>query len=387
MVVRPGSRWSYGAAVASAIFCLTSTAPGLPALWPAPASATDDTLPEPLGSFRALSSTEWLVDIDDTTSPYVLPGQSELGLLQAFRNPKVERAHPAYTFRDGSYGPGAWLREESLIWSPTGCETESGAPAPAEARRHSVLRTPFGSTADPALALSVSARVMPDALSGIPLEPTWAIDASPAPALELIGAERAKVCAVWERVRPVTLVRFENESDTLSLLQCDGSVASDALDRVSVMTRPPGVARPELPLPLEPDADTENGEWVDGVRLVHPRMLWVLQQIANEFPYRHIYIVSGYRSESTSSMHYRGRALDLSVYGVAKEELFRFCRTLSDVGCGYYPKHDFVHVDVRPFGSRHPMWVDASEPGEPSRYVDSWPSVVEGGALAWAGSH
>jgi hypothetical protein len=62
--------------------------------------------------------------------------------------------------------------------------------------------------------------------------------------------------------------------------------------------------------------------------------------------------------------------------------VFRFCRTLRDVGCGYYPNGTFVHVDVRPWGSPRVRWVDAARPGEPSRYVDGWPGIVEPGS-AW----
>jgi hypothetical protein len=60
--------------------------------------------------------------------------------------------------------------------------------------------------------------------------------------------------------------------------------------------------------------------------------------------------------------------------------------TLKDVGCGYYPFHPFVHIDVRPATPKPVYWVDTSLPGEPSKYVDSWPYVVESGALAGAGS-
>jgi hypothetical protein len=38
---------------------------------------------------------------------------------------------------------------------------------------------------------------------------------------------------------------------------------------------------------------------------------------------------------------------------------------------------------VRRPGSGHPIWIDVSAPGEPSRYVDAWPGVIDGGALVW----
>jgi hypothetical protein len=69
--------------------------------------------------------------------------------------------------------------------------------------------------------------------------------------------------------------------------------------------------------------------------------------------------------------------------GVPTAALFQVCQKLADVGCGYYPNNKFVHVDVRRPGSGHPFWIDVSGPGEPSRYVDSWPGVIEGGGLVW----
>jgi hypothetical protein len=50
-----------------------------------------------------------------------------------------------------------------------------------------------------------------------------------------------------------------------------------------------------------------------------------------------------------------------------------FCRGLRDTGCGYYPNSSFVHFDVRPGGTGHVYWIDASGPGEAARYVSSWP--------------
>jgi hypothetical protein len=180
--------------------------------------------------------------------------------------------------------------------------------------------------------------------------------------------------------------RYGAEHDVFRLLECDGSVAAEALDRLSVLARPPGSERPSLPLPLEPQVTNEFGEWLPELKLVHPRLVWLLESIARAFPNRAIYVFSGYRRDGHGSLHRQGRALDLSVMGVASEDLFRFCRKLHDVGCGFYPNSKFIHVDVRPFGSGHPMWIDVSEPGKPSEYVDSWPGLIDEGALGWAGS-
>src|SRR5262249_41246240 len=142
--------------------------------------------------------------------------------------------------------------------------------------------------------------------------------------------------------------------------------------------------------PDEPDPDAwQHGEWLPSVHLMHPRLLWALQKIADSFPRRVIYVFSGYRPKTTAkkgshhSQHGEGRAMDISVVGVPNAELFKFCHTLDDVGCGYYPNSKFVHVDARRPGTGHAFWIDTSAPGEPSVYVDAWPGVIDSGGLAW----
>jgi hypothetical protein len=94
--------------------------------------------------------------------------------------------------------------------------------------------------------------------------------------------------------------------------------------------------------------------------------------------------MSGYRTDGHSGLHGKGRALDLYVRGVTNEDLFAVCRTLRDAGCGYYPYNNFIHLDVRPFGTGRVAWVDVSQPGEKSEYVDGWPGVLASGS-AWLG--
>lgn len=180
----------------------------------------------------------------------------------------------------------------------------------------------------------------------------------------------------------VSFLRYGAEADRFMLLACDGSVEADAVDRLSVMARPIGGDRPTLPLPDEPE-DLPNGEWVPSIKLVHPRLVWLVQQIANGFPGRTIYIVSGYRPGPHEGMHGDARALDVSVMGVANERVYKLCRKQRDAGCGYYPNHNFVHVDVRPPGSGGSYWIDVSRPGERSEYVDSWPGVEDGVRGRW----
>ena len=107
--------------------------------------------------------------------------------------------------------------------------------------------------------------------------------------------------------------------------------------------------------------------------------------IAERFPWRWVYLMSGYRPGPHEGLHAEGRALDLYVYGVPNDEVYRACRALPDAGCGFYPHNKFVHVDVRRPGEGRIYWIDVSQPGEKSRYVDAWPGVENGGALAWKG--
>ena len=189
------------------------------------------------------------------------------------------------------------------------------------------------------------------------------------------------------RERPVVVARYGSEQDTFVLLRCDGSIPEGALEKLSLLARPPGVSRPDH-WPLEPAAGAGQGEWLPGIRLLHPRLLWLLHRVALEFPWRGIYIYSGYRAAdgplrpgTHRSKHADGRALDVRVYGVPNEQLLRVCAELPDTGCGYYPNGKFVHVDVRPRGRGGSLWVDVAAPGEPSRYVNEWPGVIEGGRV------
>jgi uncharacterized protein YcbK (DUF882 family) len=107
--------------------------------------------------------------------------------------------------------------------------------------------------------------------------------------------------------------------------------------------------------------------------LSHPvdkRLVQLLGVMSNHFGSRRIEVVSGFRpytpTQSTPhSNHNHGKAIDFRVLGVPNEAVRDFCRTLRDVGCGYYPNSTFVHLDVR---ATNAFWIDFSRPGEPPRY-------------------
>lgn len=203
-----------------------------------------------------------------------------------------------------------------------------------------------------------------------------------APEPEALSVSMRGPCPKWRAPRAVSLSRYDGERTTLPLIDCDGGVAPDAIDVVSVLARGPGVPRPELPLPFEPSADAGPGEWLPHIKLIDPRLIWVLEQVAESFPRRTLYIMSGYRENAHSGNHGKGKALDLFVQGVPNEQVFEVCRRLRDVGCGFYPNNKFVHIDVRPYGTDRVLWVDDSLPGAPSHYVDGFEGVLEPGR-AW----
>jgi hypothetical protein len=348
--------------------CLLTTSPASPK--PAPSGRSGVSTwawTEPLGPLS------WLGDAVDRRARLRLwDGETE-NLLRHYARPARGSAASWKTFSEGRYGRKSWRRWPSLSWSPVGC---NGADDPA--------RTPL-ELRDLGFALSLPLTPEAPPHHEADLLPTWILGAAGPPEPAFIEAPLQGPCPAWREPKPVTVARYGAEVDSFRLLECDGSVAVEALDRLSILMRPPLVDRPELPLPAEPDPDATDGEWVAGVKLADPRLVWLVAQLGAAFPYRWVYLVSAYRRDAHGSYHRRGRALDLFVMGVSNETLFKYCRKLRDVGCGYYPNANYVHLDVRPFGSGHPMWIDVARPGETSRYVDTWPGLVESGALTGAG--
>jgi uncharacterized protein YcbK (DUF882 family) len=101
-----------------------------------------------------------------------------------------------------------------------------------------------------------------------------------------------------------------------------------------------------------------------------PRLVALVGQVANHFGSRKLEVISGFRPYSPTqytahSNHNVGKALDFRVVGVPNEVLRDYCKTLHNVGVGYYPNSTFVHLDVRDTPA---TWIDFSRPGEPPRY-------------------
>jgi Bacterial protein of unknown function (DUF882) len=154
---------------------------------------------------------------------------------------------------------------------------------------------------------------------------------------------------------PVTVERgFGGDVEQVALTRCDGLPAPQAAERLSVLARPGAF----------------------GFKLLDLGLVTRIQNVVDHFHAGRVTIVSGYRPNSAGSFHQRAQALDFALSGVKNEELVAFCRTLPDTGCGYYPNSSFVHVDVRPPHTGHVYWIDTAGPGEPPRYVSTWPVEV-----------
>ncbi|MGC4092329.1 MAG: DUF882 domain-containing protein [Polyangiaceae bacterium] len=336
------------------------------ALWLGPSSA-DAAIRSPrpragLVGLLPISETSWLVGGLERGQTFELAGEARLPLLERFLEPYRNHTPEWRAFFRGAYGPARpWLPE--LCWSGANCQSSTATDSDAE----------LGLSLRPLTQLGVSLRV---------LDTSWLLSGPVSPEPEALDVRRRRPCPRWKAPKAVTVLRYSGEGERLALTDCSGAIDSEVLDRLSVLARPAGASRPELPLPLDPEG--EAGEWTQDVKLLDPRLVWAVSELSRAFPGHSIVLMSGYRRDGHSGLHGKGRALDLYVHGVPNEQLFAACRNLRDVGCGFYPYNQFLHVDVRPYGTGRVTWIDASGPGEPSRYVDGWPGVLPPG-VAWLG--
>jgi hypothetical protein len=106
----------------------------------------------------------------------------------------------------------------------------------------------------------------------------------------------------------------------------------------------------------------------DAARSPEPRLLAMLYLIGQYYD-AELEVVSAYRvrnlNATEGSRHGAAAACDIRIDGVGIRELARFAETtFADVGVGYYPNSDFVHVDAR---SQSYYWVDYSGRNQRSR--------------------
>jgi LysM repeat protein len=115
------------------------------------------------------------------------------------------------------------------------------------------------------------------------------------------------------------------------------------------------------------------------IKLLHPRLIHMLQRVAERYPGHTIEIISGYRQRKPGgrlSKHNLGKAIDFRVQGIDRKELYNYIKQLPRVGAGYYPNSVFVHMDVR---DESAVWTDFSGIGEDAKYK---PDEIDPEALA-----
>jgi uncharacterized protein YcbK (DUF882 family) len=82
------------------------------------------------------------------------------------------------------------------------------------------------------------------------------------------------------------------------------------------------------------------------------KTLAMLADVSEHYPGKVLEYVSGYRvgsGESSTSPHRDGRAIDFRVRGVQLREIRDYLwKTYTEVGVGWYPVEQFVHIDTRP---------------------------------------
>lgn len=180
-----------------------------------------------------------------------------------------------------------------------------------------------------------------------------AASASPAPmpsqAFAAVVAERAAA--------PVEVKLFDENHQVHAVvgIRRDGSMDSDTAAQVTHLFR---------------CKQTERS---------HPiakRTLSMLADIAEKYDGKEIEFVSAYRvqaGESPTSPHRDARAIDFRIRGAKLTEIRDYLwRKYSDVGVGWYPSEQFIHMDTRPglhdtawtFMSGdnhyHPYWAEAA---------------------------
>jgi uncharacterized protein YcbK (DUF882 family) len=103
----------------------------------------------------------------------------------------------------------------------------------------------------------------------------------------------------------------------------------------------------------------------DKERPIHPRLAEIVARATEAFGRDNVDVVSGFRARpfgAPHSKHFVGRAMDFRLPNVPSRKVAAWVwKNFRGVGVGYYPKQNFVHVDVREMDVR---WVDTSLHGE-----------------------
>ena len=181
--------------------------------------------------------------------------------------------------------------------------------------------------------------------------------------------------------KPAVEVVAGGESATFPLERCDGEAIPASIDKLSILARPAGAAKPKEPLSGKP----HGPEVAPGIRRIDARLAERLELVADHFrkegePTRIVLVAP--KSRSAGSYHASGRAIDFHIEGADNDAVLAFCKTVQDTGCGFYPNEGFVHIDARDTGAGHVAWIDVSKTGEAPKYVSSWPLPADKAAKA-----
>ncbi|HEY5944880.1 MAG TPA: DUF882 domain-containing protein [Kofleriaceae bacterium] len=86
--------------------------------------------------------------------------------------------------------------------------------------------------------------------------------------------------------------------------------------------------------------------------MIHHTTLSMLADVAERYEGKTIEYVSAFRvqrGESKTSPHRDARAIDFRIRGVQLREIRDYLwRTYTEVGVGWYPEGQFIHIDTRP---------------------------------------
>lgn len=123
-------------------------------------------------------------------------------------------------------------------------------------------------------------------------------------------------------------------------------------------------------------------------KLLAQKTLAMLADVSEHYPGKVIEYVSAYRAgwdESPSSPHRAGTALDFRIRGVQLKDIRDYVwTTYSDVGVGWYPSEQFIHIDTRPgihdtawtflngTNHYHPFWAELARDPQLQARIDAW---------------
>jgi uncharacterized protein YcbK (DUF882 family) len=117
-------------------------------------------------------------------------------------------------------------------------------------------------------------------------------------------------------------------------------------------------------------------------KMMAQKTLAMLADVSEHYPGKTLEYVSAYRiggGESATSPHRDGRALDFRIRGVNLGPIRDYLwKTYTDVGVGWYPVEQFVHIDTRPtihdtawtfykgVNHYHPYWSELARRPQPA---------------------